>query len=102
MRISDWSSDVCSSDLVAARKSFLQRRNVGHVSGKPELDLAVVRRQYDIARPGHEGMTNLPPDLGADRNVLQIGEIGRASWRERVSQYVWISGGDVSLKKKKH
>src|SRR3546814_15927323 len=32
--------------------------------------------------------------------AAELGEIGRASWRERVCQYVEISVVDVSLKKK--
>src|SRR3546814_14133074 len=34
--------------------------------------------------------------------VINHQEIGRASWRARVCQYVWISGVDVSVNKKKH
>src|SRR3546814_12080506 len=37
---------------------------------------------------------------GTDRGRPQGGEIGRASRRERVCQYVYISGVAVSLKKK--
>src|SRR3546814_15367916 len=41
--------------------------------------------------------------LGGRIDVLinNAGEIGRASWRESVWQYVYISGGAVSLKKTK-
>src|SRR3546814_10349934 len=61
MRISDWSSDVCSSDLAVARAAR-QPRN------------AQKRRPAGIR-------TGIVP-------VVQGQEIGRASCRERVCQYV--------------
>src|SRR3546814_7346473 len=60
MRISDWSSDVCSSDLVLAERDA--RRLVDH--GMAE----VAARRTGVHRPRHQ--------------------IGRASCRERVCQYV--------------
>src|SRR3546814_4348293 len=62
MRISDWSSAVCSSDLPH------------HLVQLPDEDLAVA----DLARAG--GLH--------DRVVIVGQEIGRASCRERVCQYV--------------
>src|SRR3546814_7946526 len=62
MRISDWSSDVCSSDLGGDRR------------------VAAVHRE-DI----------LGQIVGADRQEIGLSgeqEIGRASCRERVCQYV--------------
>src|SRR3546814_19227933 len=71
MRISDWSSDVCSSDLISD-----QPRSAGRL----------LRRQ---------------PEQGGGRPQGARGEqIGRASCRERVCQYVEISVVAVSLKKK--
>src|SRR5437868_14729564 len=55
----DWSSDVCSSDLVALR-AILQR----HVGLRPQQPIAIL--------------------LGDDRRLQHGGEIGRASCRERV------------------
>src|SRR3546814_20773601 len=52
MRISDWSSDVCSSDLVHARGDRLQRADGLQVGGVPERALpaefmiAVVERAH--------------------------------------------------------
>src|SRR3546814_10510206 len=60
MRISDWSSDVCSSDL-----------------GLPENDPRRVRDQ-----DANSGATSGPRAVGNRR------KIGRASCRERVCQYV--------------
>src|SRR3546814_10101411 len=60
-RISDWSSDVCSSDLKASR--FCTNRRVLAEAGE------------SIAKFVNQGL-------------IELGEIGRASCRERVCQYV--------------
>ena len=60
-------------DVLALRKGIAQRIDIGHVRGQPQLDLAVVGGQDDIAGLCHEGMPDLTADFGADRNVLQIG-----------------------------
>src|SRR3546814_8065466 len=62
MRISDWSSDVCSSDLVQPSEAGVEPGAAGN----------------------HGGIAAGEPGLR-----LRIGrEIGRASCRERVCQYV--------------
>src|SRR3546814_6653822 len=77
MRISDWSSDVCSSDLidrfgdVGAKAEFL----VLHVS---EALLEQIRAHADPRTVAIEIL---------ERAVCHF-EIGRASCRERVCQYV--------------
>src|SRR3546814_6992180 len=55
MRISDWSSDVCSSDLIAfgvrqqvAAGQFQLRAAIGHVARRERH--VVVRRQIDVDR----------------------------------------------------
>src|SRR3546814_3624690 len=75
MRISDWSSDVCSSDL--------EERLVGRAGGRlasvvggDVAGLRVVMQQ--------EGAT---AEAGGLR-LHQAQQIGRASCRERVCQYV--------------
>src|SRR3546814_4374408 len=70
MRISDWSSDVCSSDLPEVRDRYIHRAmNARRIAGRPGSALR------------HE---NHPlPDRGDSAM-----EIGRASCRERVCQYV--------------
>src|SRR3546814_16152619 len=102
MRISDWSSDVCSSDLVPPIGAAGAARDLGHVVQaereqhgllEPLVDAPAARaiglgntrragielRQRLIAR-----LTHRPLGLAADR----IAEIGRATCRERVCQYV--------------
>src|SRR3546814_2847627 len=68
MRISDWSSDVCSSDL----QRHAGARTAAHRDRRPALfQLAI-----ELARAGEH------------QRHLRQGEIGRASCRERVCQYV--------------
>src|SRR3546814_9010851 len=64
MRISDWSSDVCSSDLA------------GYRFGYTKIDIDTP----SVATPG------IPRGSSFDSSTNH--EIGRASCRERVGQYV--------------
>src|SRR3546814_6858479 len=83
MRISDWSSDVCSSDLK------LDARGIYFV-----IDEAAVARDSDMLG----GQFALAAPLASDFKAGITGsyyhyrlgsvEIGRASCRERVCQYV--------------
>src|SRR3546814_8708442 len=100
MRISDWSSDVCSSDLVEARR-------VDDVLHAHRLDDAFpviaeerrLQRQGFVVRDQHAAFARLDDLMPveaedadiADRAGLPVviaGEIGRASCRERVCPYV--------------
>src|SRR3546814_7715356 len=73
MRISDWSSDVCSSDLRYSR-AF------------PFPGASVAR---NAAEPAGSGLREDPTPSGPRRPARrQTAEIGRASCRERVCQYV--------------
>src|SRR3546814_18363066 len=111
MRISDWSSDVCSSDLldpapgvelrvrgrdvdVAVLAQEAQREPallLATVAALP--DLADARRRQVVAQPVAalgENLRLVGPDLLvqlAQRRLLG-GHIGRASCRERVVQFV--------------
>src|SRR3546814_6822204 len=88
MRISDWSSDVCSSDLSAIVKALL---------GQPGGDGAALRvvrgEQRDAVLEGKLDRLADGDRIGAqlgtgDLAAGTIHEIGRASCRERVCQYV--------------
>ena len=59
-----------------AANASLQLRHVADMGGEAQLDLAVVGRQHDMARLGDEGVADAPADLGADRDVHQVG-VGR-------------------------
>src|SRR3546814_6769837 len=83
MRISDWSSDVCSSDLLALRRREGRVRGEGilHFGGTPFED------RGQVAVP----VVEVPQRFGKQRVGLvrcQREEIGRASCRERGCQYV--------------
>src|SRR3546814_17357745 len=103
MRISDWSSDVCSSDLKRQKdeeadlerglqfagdeggqqdgEGHVRRRGIGLVLLQigEELDVLLARL------PHHEGVENRPALF--DRLVDRHGEIGSESLRESVCQY---------------
>src|SRR3546814_9489432 len=87
MRISDWSSDVCSSDLLDLQ---LRRRGVRTVViGGVATNFGV----ESTARSAHEHgyapvlVEDACASLSADLHDFAF-KIGRASCRERVCQYV--------------
>src|SRR3546814_20321268 len=148
MRISDWSSDVCSSDLSAVEQRELLAERLAEVG-----ENAVVRPPFycdygfniclgrdvflnfncvvlDVVEVTIGEGTQIGPAVqiyGADHPrdlslrcqglefgrpvrigrhvwigggaIILPGEIGRASWRERVCPDVWLSGVAVSIKK---
>src|SRR3546814_18566437 len=112
MRISDWSSDVCSSDLSEAYDYLVKNRGLS--------DLVISRFSVGYAPDGYQNLTSAFPYYGADRVLQDAGlvkksertgtfydvfrdrvlfglrdmngqEIGRALCRGRVCQYVEIS-----------
>src|SRR3546814_1021520 len=100
MRISDWSSDVCSSDLIfKAVRTFIpvMDRTLGKGSDEPgihvRLNVVESRGKYltgkDAPRYSTSGKTRCPYVTGqARRSAPGTGEIGRAQGRERGCQYV--------------
>src|SRR3546814_4490003 len=88
MRISDWSSDVCSSDLqVAALKLDGVAADSINSSRDRQTNVATWRR----VAAGELRLLYISPErLMTERMVaaLQRLQIGRASCRERVCQYV--------------
>src|SRR3546814_15327893 len=105
MRISDWSSDVCSSDLTASLKGRFFASTSAHSSR------AVT--SAGVLRPRSMNEKGLTLDHGQDRRLPVSSQergscqsdnspstIGSASCRARVCQYVSISVGAVTLKKK--
>src|SRR3546814_7460276 len=85
MRISDWSSEVCSSDLLDAQR-FLDLPQLdpgdGIVAPQPRQHRARLFGPPDEAQPARA--------FGHDQREAeeQQREIGRASCREGVCQYV--------------
>src|SRR3546814_4366746 len=83
MRISDWSSDVCSSDLVGDRVA------AGDIIGdgpSTELGELALGRNVLVAFMAWHGYNFEDSILISERIARE--EIGRASCRERVCQYV--------------
>src|SRR3546814_5295151 len=85
MRISDWSSDVCSSDLDALARHYARHSRVERiVNGLPEFAYAPEASpgpNYPHVVLGWSGVAaSHPHDLEA--------EIGRAACRDRVCKYV--------------
>src|SRR3546814_15105393 len=106
MRISDWSSDVCSSDLAGTVEAVATGRETGgnpadftrnqlFAENRDDARQRADPAQAFAARTRLAPAHRLGPGKGADN------QIGRASCRERVCQYVYISVVAVSLQKKK-
>src|SRR3546814_14990138 len=96
MRISDWSSDVCSSDL-----------DHGWTTADDLTPLLQeIHDQYGKGTDNSVSWSNPPSRNAVYRWVIAnqdgsyTGPIGRAACRERVCQYVLISVVAVSLKNK--
>src|SRR3546814_5900610 len=81
VRISDWSSDVCSSDLQGGMSSREQRR---------QLIANDRQRAGENQRRRRGGRVDrlLPRQIEQLAHQPRCAKIGRASWRERVCQYV--------------
>src|SRR3546814_11429206 len=118
MRISDWSSDVCSSDLYATYSANRFDASISHATFGPNLSdvadlnvttarvgtsLAFADGSFGIGRRINDSFMLLSPhkNLGkrsvvagqslAENNYISKSgalEIGRASWREGVCLYV--------------
>src|SRR3546814_10254500 len=86
MRISDWSSDVCSSDLAAGDVSVNVHTNILTWGD----DAIAIAAQPIGGGGGVGGVQALEGTRLAGAKMLVGGymEIGRASCRERVWQYV--------------
>src|SRR3546814_21058902 len=101
MRISDWSSDVCSSDLkVGVTPNTIHRYECGEISPSEE-SLALLASalsfpksfflgaDLDKPRRANASFRGLASKSARVMDAaLASGEIGRASCRERVCQYV--------------
>src|SRR3546814_2104117 len=85
MRISDWSSDVCSSDLLTGREDADH-----HMAAVRRPEVVAERAEDVVAVTGplvavHLGFREVAQVSGGRQRHVQI---GRASCRERVCQYV--------------
>src|SRR3546814_11971141 len=115
MRISDWSSDGCSSDLIAIAGGHSGGRGHGKQCGWPpsrgplqaenedmSLSDVAIRNAKPRAKPYKMGdslglFLLVQPSGGRLWRLIYRLEIGRASCRERVCQYVSITVVAVAL-----
>src|SRR3546814_1102140 len=101
MRISDWSSDVCSSDLSIVwqyvpadqQARVTAAMEAAGAQATPERPLARIALEANRTVHHHELAVRYWPGGGAARKLAHAHghgawEIGRASGRERVWQYV--------------
>src|SRR3546814_17997426 len=116
MRISDCSSDVCSSDLnnpgALFGEQFDAAQFLAHAYGRPVIGWPAVVRQLTL----DDAMTFYRSYYAPNNAVLVVagdvapadlkrlaekyyGQIGRESGRERVGQYAYSSGGVGPIKK---
>src|SRR3546814_16783996 len=119
LRISDWSSDVCSSDLQAeldaARFEIDARHLYLHFIGQAVAHAGAFAAQFmqrlvvlEILaaqfRHVHQAfdMQGIQGDEYPETGPARHGEIGSASWRARVGKYIYISVVGVTINKKKH
>src|SRR3546814_11503032 len=127
MRISDWSSDVCSSDLPARRWAPAGRRGASCRPGAPRRPTGVsasgrknrfrrealgceplsvraelVEAPFFLSAREKEKEDGLSTSPGRTGVAFRCGQIGRASGREEVGPYGCIAVDAVALKKKKN
>src|SRR3546814_11947828 len=109
MRISDWSSDVCSSDLEWPNLETLLRhpREGGGPAGDAEkLDSRLrgndeLKEKWAQVRTQREAVTEAIEPYRREKTISSsLEEIGRASCRERGGQGVDSGGRRMSKKKK--
>src|SRR3546814_9782364 len=96
MRISDWSSDVCSSDLIMEKSLDVLDHDRANHRGRQEGNKKIAHEHDFAALPGQRSPYQLPKSrpeyphngqYGAELNDdLEHLEIGRASCRARVGQ----------------
>src|SRR5262249_59840817 len=83
--VSDWSSDVCSSDLISTTAKVHTAAQEREIPGEPGDPF------YDFFKRFQN-----PGNQGGDRDQIRRGEIGRASCRERAES----AAGAVRVKQK--
>src|SRR3546814_16228086 len=107
MRISDWSSDVCSSDLPITNHCSVPETNTTRAKEQQcrsnRLRNWVAVETKNRCREISATITIFCQTINNNERHIKrdLGKIGRASSRERVCKYVEISLVSVPLTKKK-
>src|SRR3546814_16316462 len=104
MRISDWSSDVCSSDLLWLAPNVRHRVRM---LGKVQLRSVFVNPEYSHGLPSRSCLLPATPlfreviaAVAGSAGHPTVSQIGRAACRESVCQDGYISVVAVTLKQK--
>src|SRR3546814_3130709 len=88
MRISDWSSDVCSSDL-GLHDYVVDQAGPDHPNAKVRFALGDIVQTQIACANGETILLTLDTSLPRPYSLgFRVQETGRASSRERVCQYV--------------
>src|SRR3546814_6776561 len=95
MRISDWSSDVCSSDLITGWRERSELRlessdfaALSKLTGELLTDLKMGGMDFAIATPTRKASEDTLLKEAVSAFKARAQQIGRASCRERVCKYV--------------
>src|SRR3546814_8060263 len=83
MRISDWSSDVCSSDLPRLGIEQISREPPGPLASEPPGGTPL-RIEVEKGDAVAALLREIPGEVGGEKGLAD--QIGRASCRERVCQ----------------
>src|SRR3546814_14172267 len=102
MRISDWSSDVCSSDLIGAQRvGALDLDRAEPIAAPHALPYPDIERDQHPALgrrdPRGGAIGDAPARHGWGACLGAAGEVGRPSCRESVCMYAYISVSSGSL-----
>src|SRR3546814_12842626 len=99
MRISDWSSDVCSSDLLelAVLHHALQaHRAIGHPAQRGDGRTADVEHG-EVAAARKRGTVPVPPDVGSAAAVVDPHHLARAVAGLADARFVRMAAVDPPL-----
>src|SRR3546814_7474644 len=105
MRISDWSSDVCSSDLRTLRSPPLLVIPVYSIAGIPQVfeQRSEWQRAWAEYHTGQSAIDYVrTAGTGADTLLLNAGQVGRRGrvwWRVILDQY---GDADVLMRSEEH
>src|SRR3546814_19560567 len=102
MRIRDWSSDVCSSDLVARVVDGVVTHGAGEHGQVLRVEIGAADERLVLVDVGDDGVDlgGRVAELGERQRERSVDEVGRASWREGVCPYGWNAVVAGSLNKK--
>src|SRR3546814_12310609 len=98
MRISDWSSDVCSSDLALENWVIAALSRIGIAAYPVPVRIGIWTR--DGGEEAKIGAIGVRVRQWVTLHGFSVNKIGRASCRDRVCKYVSISVVAVPFKKK--